>query len=285
MFLGRIRREWQKEFCAASVFIYRIIVIMGYFFVQNPTVYCMNGLLYCLQAFLHFIQYIQLTSAADQCVDPCRVNVGMSEQIGETDNILLSPVIVDREEVTKIMGEDLLPAHIGSCAQRFHPVKDVAAVNGLSRSGHKDTARIDLAFPAVAAEFFAKLRGDQHLPGLTLEGDKCAPGAHRSDCYKLQLADTDPRRRNGFHDIEDLQISLFLRSTKEPAVFLNGELALFISERCALRPEGPDPAVFPSHELKKLVECRKHGIRAAQPVFVPEHLLEPDHPALVNLPV
>lgn len=80
-----------------------------------------------------------MASAADQCVNTRRVNVGMSEQVGKTNNILLSSVVIHSEEMPQVVWEDLLPVHIGSFAECLHTVKDVAAVNGLSRSGYKDT--------------------------------------------------------------------------------------------------------------------------------------------------
>ena len=88
----------------------------------------------------------------------------MSEQVCETDNVLFRFVIVDSEEMPQIMGEYFLPIHFGSCAECFHAVKYVAAVNGPPCPGDKDTAGSDLPFPAVKAEFFGQLRWNQHLP-------------------------------------------------------------------------------------------------------------------------
>ena len=114
---------------------------MGYFFVQNPFPCPLrHGELNCFQAFFDFIQYIQLAFTANQRVNTCSVNAGMSEQVCQPDNILFRPVIIDSKKMPEIMREDLTAVNMCIRAQRFHSVKYVAAVERTSGPGDKDAA-------------------------------------------------------------------------------------------------------------------------------------------------
>ena len=241
---------------------------MGYFFCSKSLSACSpRRHSDCFQTVFYFIQYIQLTLAADQCIDSCCINVRVSEQVGKTYNVLLHLVIIDSKEVPEIVREDFGPVNPCSNAQSFHPMKDVAAVHRSSRSGDKDAAGSNLPVPAVFPQFFAEFCGNQDLSGLSFQRHKGTPCVERSNSNKRELADTDPSRCYGLHDAADLQVSLLRCCMQEPFIFFIGKFSLLIPEGDMLCFEGTDPAVCPSEDLEEFVESREHGIGTAQSVY------------------
>ena len=64
-------------------------------------------------------------------IDPCCLNTGMAQDLGQPEQIFPGPVEGKREQVPEIVGEYLLLIDAGFPAKFFQLTPDDAAVNGL----------------------------------------------------------------------------------------------------------------------------------------------------------
>jgi len=102
------------------------------------------------------VQAVELLFAGRHGVDPCGVDVGVAEEVGQADDVLFVVVVVDREEVAEVVGEDFGPGDGGGSGEVLHHVEDVAAVDGSAGPGDEDAARFDALFPAPGGKHGAK---------------------------------------------------------------------------------------------------------------------------------
>ena len=207
----------------------------------------------------------------------------MSQQVSEPDYVFLAFIVVYREEMPQVVREDLVPADIGGCTQRFHPMQDIASVYGLSIPRDKYRPAVDSAFAAVFAQVPAQADGQQGFPGFSLERDQGTPGAQALDRDELQLADPDPGTCDRLHNEADLGISFFFRSIQKTVELSDCKLLFLTPESRSLCLEGQYAAFRPVNDLKEHIEGRDHGICTGQPVLFPQYLLELKYSILSNL--
>ena len=76
------------------------------------------------------VENVDLALPADKGVDPGRVDVGVAEDIGKAGDIFFFLIIGDCKKMSEVVGENLVTEDSRGLAEGFHPVEDVAAVNG-----------------------------------------------------------------------------------------------------------------------------------------------------------
>lgn len=227
---------------------------------------------------LELVEDAELGLVADHSVDPGGVDVGMAEDVGESDDVPLLFIVGNGEEVTEIVREDFFPEDTGGACEGLHPAKDVAAVNRSSGSGDEDAAGCDGAVPAVGVELSAEFFREKDDPGLAFEGDDRAAGSDRGVCDIGQFADAYACGRKCLHDEGELA-GAFLSSSRaavggaeEALVLLDGEFLLLTAESGALGLEGGDAAFVPVKVFEEGVECREHGVCAGDLILLAQVL-------------
>ena len=234
------------------------------------------------------VQNVQLGLTVDKGVDPGGVDIGVSENIREADDVLFLLIIGHGKEVPEVMREDLLPGDSRQGTECLHPVEDIGAVKGSACAGNEDASLRDGSLPAVGEKFFTELPGEQDHAALSLERNSGAAGMEGGDCDEGQLADPDPGSGQSLHDECQLAAALFSPplsaggSLQDPLVFLQRQVFLRTAEGVALDLEGRDAAIMPAHVFKKRIDRRNHGIGSRKLIVVPEILLVLPHSLLIE---
>ena len=78
-------------------------------------------------------------------VDPGGINATVPQNIRQLRNVLLNAIKSPCKELTEVMGKDLGGIDTRCLTQPFHLCPDVASVQGLTGSCHKDNAAMDAA--------------------------------------------------------------------------------------------------------------------------------------------
>ena len=73
-------------------------------------------------------------------INPCGVDTGMPENIGQLGDILFDAVKGSGEQMAQVMGEDLLRRDLCLLAKCFHLPPDIMAADGFSVSRYKHRA-------------------------------------------------------------------------------------------------------------------------------------------------
>ena len=77
---------------------------------------------------LYLRQIIEVPLSCFQGINSCGIDTAVTENIGQAYNIFFYAVKYSREQMTQIMGIDLLWRHIRFFAQAFHLSPNTAAV-------------------------------------------------------------------------------------------------------------------------------------------------------------
>ena len=245
------------------------------------------GLLLWIEDIADLVQDAELGLAGDHGIDPGRVDAGVSQDIGQVDDVVLSVVVGDGKEVAEVVGKDLFALDAGGLGEPLHPAVDDAPVDGSAAAGDEDRAACNAAFPAVGAQLPAESVAEKDDAGLALEGDDCPACRKCADCDKGQLADADPGAGQGLYDQAELAAARLSPAGPAPGcphkvlVLLDREVFFRAAEGDPLGLEDHDTAFLPAHELEEGVQGRQHGVGAGDPVVFLQVLLEPAH----SLPV
>lgn len=242
-----------------------------------------SGFFSRIQDIADLVQDAELSLAGDHGIDPGRVDAGVSQDIGQVDDVVLSVVVGDGKEVAEVVGKDLFSLDAGGLGEPLHPAVDDAPVDGSAAAGDEDRAARDAAFPAVGAQLPAEGVVEEDDAGLALEGDGRPACRECADCDKGQLADADPGAGQGLYDQAELAAARLSSAGPAPGcphevlILLDREVFFRAAKGDPLGLEDHDTAFLPAHELEKGVQGRQHGVGAGDPVVFLQVLLEPAH--------
>ena len=80
-------------------------------------------------------------------IDACRIDTGMTEDVGEIENILIFMIIRSCEEMTEVMRKNLFGVDAGNFGNLFHFRPDITAVEWVSFLRQENRTVFD--FPAL----------------------------------------------------------------------------------------------------------------------------------------
>ena len=125
-----------------EILLHHIIQIMWCFLKEHNSNYVVFLFLY------HQSQTLDLSAvlgAGGHNVDPGGINAAVPQNICQLRNILLNAVKSPGKELAEVMGKDLGGIDTRCLTQPFHLCPDVASVQRLTVSCHKDNAAMDSA--------------------------------------------------------------------------------------------------------------------------------------------
>ena len=126
-----------------------------------------------------------------KCVNSGILNIGVAQDIGQMHDILLHPVISNREQMAQIMRKNFFRADPGLFAQCLHFCPYITTVNRCTIFGDKNRSGVDSILSAVLEQAFFQLlwQKDYALLAFVLNSDYSSLQRLPSD--KTVLADTD----------------------------------------------------------------------------------------------
>ena len=90
-------------------------------------------------------------------INSCRLDAGMAKQVRQLRDIFFEIVKRPGKQVAQVVGEHLLPRHIGAAAQGFEQLPDRDPAEGLALPGEKDRPGMDAMLLAPAGQPVAEL--------------------------------------------------------------------------------------------------------------------------------
>ena len=102
-----------------------------------------------LQQKPHALQLAAVGVPGFHGVDPGGVYAGVTQDIRQTDDVLLHTIICAGKQMAQVVGKYLRLRYPCLAAQTLHLVPDVAAVQGTARAGDKHRAPGDAPPPGV----------------------------------------------------------------------------------------------------------------------------------------
>ena len=110
-----------------------------------------------LQEQVHFIEQALVFGARFHDIDPRRLDAGVAKQVRQLRDIFFEIVERPGKQVAQVVGEYLLPCHVGALAQGFEQLPDRDPAEGFSLPGEKNWAVMDAMLLAPAGQPVAEL--------------------------------------------------------------------------------------------------------------------------------
>ena len=108
---------------------------------------------------MHFIEQALMFRARFHDIDPRRLDAGVAKQVRQLRDIFFEIVERPGKQVAQVVGEHLLPRHVGTAAQGFEQLPDRAPAEGLALPGEKNWAVMYMMFLTPAGQPVAELGG------------------------------------------------------------------------------------------------------------------------------
>ena len=195
----------------------------------------------------------------------CEINAGgldggMTEHVGEADDVPVFLVKLNGEEMAQVVGKDFCFGDVRDSAEAFHLGPDLISCAGFSTHGAENGAVGDLIFASVAAKLALECAGEKDGADFSFEGDVGA-AVGESFCGDVaELADADAGGADGFDDEGELVLTGAVGSADESVIVVKAEGAVAVAKEGALDAQIFDAAVCDLCETKIAVEGGEHGV-------------------------
>ena len=110
-----------------------------------------------LQEQVHFIEQALVFRARFHDINSCRLDAGVAKQVRQLRDIFFEIVERPGKQVAQVVGEYLLPRHVGTAAQGFEQLPDRDPAEGFSLPGEKNRPVMDMPLLAPAGQPVAEL--------------------------------------------------------------------------------------------------------------------------------
>lgn len=219
---------------------------------------------------------------ADDRVRPGRIDIGMSQKVGQMADVFFRLIIGNGKEMPEIMRKYFVFVHFCIVTEFFHGMEDIAAVQRLSAAGDKDASGPDVRRLDIGGQLQAQSGRQQHDTRLSFQRHDCPSGMQRLYCYIWKLADPDPGSAQRLHEHAQLMLSPASGRLHKPDVFFPGQFPLFCPEYVFLHFKRLDGTFFTACGPQKAVYRRQFGIDAADGVPAGQPLLVQDYSFFCN---
>ena len=108
---------------------------------------------------MHFIEQALVFGARFHDINSRRLDAGVTKQVRQLRDIFFEIVERPGKQVAQVVGEHLLPCHIGAAAQGFEQLPDRDPAEGLALPGEKNWAVMYMMFLTPAGQPVAELGG------------------------------------------------------------------------------------------------------------------------------
>lgn len=196
-------------------------------------------------------------------IDAGGLDGGMTEHVGETDDVPVFLVKLNGEEMAQVMGKDFCFGDVRDGAEAFHLGPDLVSCAGFSTHGAENGAVGDLIFARVAAKLALERTGEEDGADFSFEGDVGAAIGEGFYGDMAELADADAGGADGFDDEGELVLAGAVGGADESVVVVEAKGAVAVAEEGALDAQIFDAAVCDICETKIAVEGGEHGIDGA----------------------
>lgn len=193
-------------------------------------------------------------------IDAGGLDGGMTEHIGEADDVPVFLVKLNGEEMTQVVGKDFCFGDVRNGAEAFHLGPDLISCAGFSTHGAENGAVGDFIFASVAAKLALECAGEKDGTDLSFEGDVGADVGEGFCGDMAKLADADACGADGFDDESELVLADAIGSADESVVVVEAEGAVAVAKEGALNTQIFDAAVCDICETKIAVEGGEHGV-------------------------
>ena len=106
---------------------------------------------------MHIFHSAAVLGAAGNNINPCGVDVGMTQNIRKLGYVLLNAVEHSRKQVPQVVRKHLSGIDIRFFAERFHLPPNVGAADGFTRFCDEDHAGFNCLFRCIAEQFSLQL--------------------------------------------------------------------------------------------------------------------------------
>ena len=194
----------------------------------------------------------------------CEINAGgldggMTEHVGEADDVPVFLVKLNGEEMAQVVGKDFCFGDVRDSAEAFHLGPDLISCAGFSTHGAENGAVGDLIFADVAAKLALERAGKEDGTDLSFEGDVGAAVGEGFCGDMAELADADACGADGFDDESELVLADAIGSADESVIVVEAEGTVAVAKEGALNTQIFDAAVCDICETKIAVEGGEHG--------------------------
>lgn len=195
----------------------------------------------------------------------CEINAGgldggMTEHVGEADDVPVFLVKLNGEEMAQVVGKDFCFGDVRDSAEAFHLGPDLISCAGFSTHGAENGAVGDLIFASVAAKLALECAGEKDGADFSFEGDVGAAVGEGFCGDVAELADADAGGADGFDDEGELVLTGAVGSADESVIVVKAEGAVAVAKEGALDAQIFDAAVCDLCETKIAVEGGEHGV-------------------------
>ena len=182
------------------LFLYHGTIIPWLIYVWNVP---LRRISYFFSSFLydqpHFFQLPPVRGPRLHRINASRVDAAVSQNVRQPDDILFQRVVGPGKEMAKIVGKYLALRHAGLPAQRLHIVPDIAPVQRLAVSGHKNRPGGDFLRPRVLQQRLPQLLRQEYGTVFPLIGHLRPAQPYGLHGKKPQLADPDAGGADALH--------------------------------------------------------------------------------------
>lgn len=211
----------------------------------------------------HQLQSIELMQAF--IAGSHQINAGgfyrrVTQNIGETRNVLVSLIVHSGKKMPQVVGKDLAWGNVGCFCQTLHFQPNAAARQRGAVAGKKDFTSGNFMSACIAQQFLAELGWNQDGANLAFEMDVGAPLLCRFHGEGFHFADTNAGAADGFHEQCQAMVACAMNGTYKARVFVAAEVTLGGTKQPALHAQITTAAIFPAQPMKKAIERCQHGI-------------------------
>ena len=218
-------------------------------------------------------------------IDACRIDTGVTEDVGEIENIFIFMIIRSCEEMTEVMRKNLFGVDAGDFGDLLHFRPDITAVERVSFLGQKNRTVFDFPALHVLRELLSELLYDEDLPAFSLTAHIRTALLHSFDRDVPKLTNPDAGAGDRFHHERNLLPSLLKRGLHEPEVLLLLQLLPAADEHLLLTLKSTYTAFFPAEVVKVHIDGHQHTVHTAGLIALGQRVLILDHPLLRHRPI
>ena len=183
----------------------------------------------------------------------------MTEDVGETGEVVGLFVVTEGEEPPQVVGKDAAWVDAGGAREGFQTGPDLIPAERTTACGAKERATGDLFCPGETSKAFAQGGGKEDHTDLALEVDLSAAGLHGLNGDVRKLADADACGGEGFQE----QRALTAGATgggMQALVVAPRELAGRVTEKAALHTLIAKVQIGTTEMGEESVQCGELGI-------------------------
>lgn len=196
-------------------------------------------------------------------IDAGGLDGGMTEHVGEADDVPVFLVKLNGEEMAQVVGKDFCFGDVRNGAEAFHLGPDLISCAGFSTHGAENGAVGDFIFASVAAKLALECAGEKDGADLSFEGDVGAAVGEGFCGDMAKLADADACGADGFDDESELVLADAIGSADESVVVVEAEGAVAVAKEGALDAQIFDAAICDLCETKIAVKGGEHSVDGA----------------------